>query len=63
MRYRLRTLMIVLAIGPALIAASYWYAKEHAARRKLDEQFRNSYDNRRPNDVPRFSPDLNEKSN
>ena len=28
MQFRLRTLLIVLAIGPALIAASYWTWKE-----------------------------------
>ena len=28
MRYRLRTLMIVLALGPPLIALEWWYWKE-----------------------------------
>jgi hypothetical protein len=62
MRFRLRTLLIVLALGPALIAMGYWYAKEHAARRKLDEQFRNAYDNRRLNDVRPLRPELSDKA-
>jgi len=28
MRYRLRTLLIVLALGPPLIALEWWYLKE-----------------------------------
>ncbi len=27
MRYRLRTLMIVLAVGPAVLALAWWYCK------------------------------------
>jgi hypothetical protein len=62
MRFRLRTLLIALALGPALISMCYWYAKERAARRKLDEQFRNAFDNRRLDDVPRLRPELSDKT-
>jgi hypothetical protein len=61
MRFRLRTLLLALAIAPALIAGWYLLVKDRAAKRKMNEQFRNSYDSLR--DVPRFSPDINEKAN
>jgi len=32
MRYRLRTLLIVLAVGPMFLAASYWGVKEWQRR-------------------------------
>ena len=39
-RYKLRTLLIVLALGPPLLAVGYWkverYARYQAARRRLD---------------------------
>ena len=43
MRYRLRTLLIVLAVGPIVLAAAYWQAERHArhkaARARLDAAF------------------------
>jgi hypothetical protein len=33
MQYRLRTLLILLAVGPVALAASYWAVKDWQARR------------------------------
>jgi hypothetical protein len=34
MRYRLRTLLILLAVGPIFLAASYWTAKDWQRRQR-----------------------------
>jgi hypothetical protein len=35
-RYKLRTLLILLAIGPPLIALAYWAAQEYQRRREIN---------------------------
>ncbi len=37
MRFRLRTLLIVLAFGPPLAAGVYWAVNEYRTQRILDE--------------------------
>ena len=39
MRYRLRTLLIVLAVGPALIAGGWWIVRDEVRRFALGEAF------------------------
>jgi hypothetical protein len=39
MRYRLRTLQIVLALGPLLVAIVYWAIEEYRWRRMIAELF------------------------
>lgn len=40
MRYRLRTLLFVFALGPPLLAALYWKVQEHEERRSYWEHVR-----------------------
>jgi hypothetical protein len=40
MRYRLRTLMIVLALGPPIIAIIYWPVKDYVDRQRASRQLR-----------------------
>ena len=35
MRYRLRTLLIVLALGPLVLAGGYWKAEQHHRRSEI----------------------------
>ena len=40
MKYRLRTLLIVLALGPPVLAVSWWGCQEWQARRAAAERER-----------------------
>jgi hypothetical protein len=35
MRYRLRTLLIVLALGPPMLAGGYWKLEQHHRRQEI----------------------------